>query len=227
MREMRRILLVALMVVVSSSLYGQRKKTYNNLRGLSIEAGVNTSNIASDVSYADGFKVGYNVGLYSGYQINDIMSADIGVQFNSIGGGPLEDKSADNFTGNYISIPLDLNFKLHKGLHASAGAYGSIIVNNDGKDRMVCSEWEDYHYDTFAFNRYDAGLRFKLFYDFDKIRLTAGYSVGLLDAINVDVERLHNMYFTYATRAEGQIDLASRNNVFFLTVGYKLFGKKK
>lgn len=223
MIAMKRVLLIVAMVVATSSIYGQNSN--EKWRGLSVGAGFNISNVLSEVYCVDGYKSGYAIDLYSGYDISDIFSLDAGLQFNSIGGSNLWDDSQDNVTANYLSVPLDFNMKIYKGLYGSAGAYVSLLLKNHEyiwveNGAMANVGVGD---DTYTFNTFDAGIRFKLFYQLERVRFTAGYSTGLLDVINCEVESSHVVYNKSISENDGKVNLASRNSLFYIGVGFKIF----
>lgn len=212
---MKKFLLLTTLMVLTSMTYGQ--DVVDKWRGLSVAGTISMTKINSDVSAIRNFRPGYAADIYTGYNINEQLSVDAGLQYSSIGGDKDgKDSDASSIELNYISIPVDLNIHIVWGIHGSIGAYaGYCIGDRDRSWEYAASSGAS---TTATAGAIDAGVRYRIFYDLNKkVRFAAGYSQGLT-----------NVFQSHVTTGKEDMDLmqdhiTSKNSLFYFSLGFKLF----
>lgn len=210
---MKKSLLLALLVAATSIVYGQ--EVASKWRGISVAGGMNLSKIACDFDYEfSGYKSGYAIDIYTGYNFTDIVSIDAGLQYSVLGGGAEKSANSSARTDiNYLVLPADLNIRLCKGLYGSVGGYVALEVSPD--QQLVTYMGGGTSYKNVTANGFDAGVRYKIFYELSRFRFTAGYSQGLVNVFDV----------AYGDSFIGdyQDHFTSRNGAFYFGVALKLY----
>jgi hypothetical protein len=165
-----------------------------------IKAGVNFANqewSAGSVSI-DAGGTSFHIGGYLNYALNDAMSLQPEILYNSLKFG-FEDDFGDDITANYLSIPVMFMYGFADNkFNVQAGPQIGLLLSTDP------SEYKDddgYSGTDFTFNL-GAGA------NFGKFNLTARYGIGLSDVAGDALDGIE-----------------VKNSNFQFSVGFKLFGE--
>ncbi len=197
---MKKLLLLSLLTVATTLVYGQ--ENLKKWRGINVGAGLNFTNSYGESPFSSESVNTYNFEVTTGYNFTDILSVDAGLQFYQIGTPDyLEERS------NFVAIPIDFNARIYKGLHGAVGTYFAFSLDENNYARYLGGVI------VHKLNKFDSGLRFKLFYELCRFRVSAAYSLGLSNSSDIDEDRAAgNSYEKFDTS----------NNMFNIGVSFKI-----
>lgn len=160
---------------------------------------VEASGLVSNVSNSPIEVYGVGYGAFVGAQLRTYrVSFETGVMFNSIGGvvrigaTDFAMEMGERIYFNYIGVPVDVGFRLYRGLFIGVGLSGAYQLSDISSIGLT-------------YKKVDVSLRGKLSYNFGSkvpLRISVGYHKGL-----VNLRR-------------GDILNSSTNNTFALSVAY-------
>ena len=128
--------------------------------------GVVFSNLSNSLT---DYKIGYFTNIYAKYNTYNRIALDMGVSLYSMGG---RDSDIDNrLRLNYISVPVNIDYRIWRYLFAGVGVYGSYLLSSDLKNGTM----------DYEINNIDAGVRLRLLYQMGSFNVVAGYTRGVVN----------------------------------------------
>ncbi|MDV3309878.1 MAG: PorT family protein [Cyclobacteriaceae bacterium] len=194
---MKRIFLSAVMMVfLAAGAYAQ---------GISggLKAGLNLANgIGKDAKDADlSMRVAYHIGGYLNVGLNDALSFQPELLYNSVGPKMTDEVSLHL---NYLSVPLNLmynigNFNVHAG--PQFGFLMSAKAKADVEGESAEVDMKEFFKST------DLGVNIGIGAGFGKLSAAARYTMGITKIWDMEE------------------DVDAKNGVIQISLGYKLFGE--
>lgn len=165
------------------------------------KAGLNFANWGGDAEDTD-IRTSIHLGGYLNYAFSENLSIQPELLYNSVGTKYSEDEMDVTNKLNYISVPVMLIYDFGT-INVQAGPQLGFLASAKAKYEFDGeSETEDI---KDAFKGTDFSFNIGLGASFDKLNVSARYSLGLANVIDAD-----------------EVDV--KNNVIQLSVGYRLFG---
>ena len=170
---------------------------------------------------------GYFIGADAEYQFNKWLSLSAGLDWAQAGSGWKDlNKTKDNITlemkdmkieTSYLNVPLTANFYVWKGLALHTGVQFGFLTSAKMKAKLLASSTQD-------------GVNFNQTNEFDKsckdgiekldISIPAGLSYEFKNHLVIDAR--YNIGLTKVNKNADPGEKDCRNQVFVLTLGYKI-----
>jgi hypothetical protein len=195
-KQMKKVLLVALVVVLSSLAVNAQGIKYG------VTAGLNTSTFTGDLDDAK-YKAGFQVGVVLDYAITESFSIIPELTFSQKG-SKFEYKEEgielkQSIALNYLQLPINAAYKFNLSESSKvlvfAGPYLGYGLSASGEEK-VDGETDDLEVKFGSkegeLKAFDFGLNIGAGYQFDKIFFKAQYNLGLGNLNNFDDGSLKN-----------------------------------
>ena len=191
---MKKIILAAIVMMVSLSTFAQREPGT-----VTIQPRIGVS--AADFNNTDdtSARVGMVAGAEVEYYVNNIVGIAAGLLYSQQGAELDTNNAADvKFKIDYINVPIIANIYVWKGLALKAGLQPGFNINSkfSGARGDIKTEVD------MDVNTFDISIPAGIYYDFGRLVLDARYNFGLLKIFDDDY-------------------LDSKNLTFQLAIGYK------
>jgi len=206
---MRKIILITAIALISSYSFGQL--------GFGIKGAVTMSKLTTDVSdLTEAAKTGFQAGAF--VRVGKKLHIQPEVYFTSKMGklefDVLQQKAEQNITLNTIDIPVLIGYKIFDpptlNVRLQAGPVASIVANKnfklevDGVETPTEDEFKD------SFKDLNWGLQFGAGVDVLMFTIDLRYELGLSNMYKKPEDALEDGFGEF------------KNNVFFLSVGWKI-----
>ena len=156
---------------------------FNTLSGFELED--------ASIDFSSKFKAGFHLGLIFQYNFENKLFIQPELLFSNQGSkleaklayGGITEKDSESTTVNYLQLPIYVGYKFNAGqnLDIIAGVGPYLAYGIYASDFLGTDE------DTFdILKRFDAGLSVMAGIEYDKLQMTLGFDLGLVDAIGLD-----------------------------------------
>lgn len=176
--------------------------------GVRPQAGICVSDFVGGESGEFKPKVGFVGGVYADYQATDMLGLSTGLVF-SMQGAKYENEAVyiDKFDMSYLNLPVMASVYVVPGLAVKAGVQFGYLLDSKIHyvDNNMTSSSGNYELDDDDCHSFMLSIPVGLSYEYRDFVVDARYSFGLTKVFDGVFE-----------------DVGTRNNVFQLTVGYRI-----
>ncbi|MBX2957113.1 MAG: PorT family protein [Cyclobacteriaceae bacterium] len=177
---------------------------YSQVEG-GLKLGLNIANQKFDIeglSFSPDSKMGFHIGGYLNVPFSESFSLQPELLFNSVGFKVESNGQTYNESWNYVSVPVMLRYNINEMINLHAGPQFSFLMNAKGE---VDGDSEDVE-------------------DTSSLELAAGFGLGVNLPMGLNFSARYVLGFSNIYDVDNE-DGKVTNNVFQISVGYRLFGK--
>jgi len=211
---MKKILMIAAMMVATLSASAQKSVIEPGQFGLQPKVGLNLATVSADDTK---IKTGLVAGLEGQYQVNNWFGLSLGILYSQQGS---KFKNLDNvkLSTEYINIPVMAKFYVAKGLSLNVGVQPAFLTKSkfnmggnigylEGLKLSGETDIKDFT------NKFDFSIPMSIAYEFNfGLAIEARYTGGLTNVMK--------NAFTSTSSSYDKV-YKNKNEVFSLTLGYK------
>ncbi|MCH7732529.1 MAG: PorT family protein [Candidatus Marinimicrobia bacterium] len=200
---MKKLTVVLLAVLMTAFL--ATNVSAQGITGKGVKVGLNLANVAGDDVEDANSKIGFAVGGYLTYEINEKLSIQPEVMFSQKG-YKIEEKldffgvtmSMKGTIGlNYLDVNPLVVYSLNENLRVLAGPSFGLFLNGKSKIELDIdgeSEEEEEDIESDDLNGMDFGLIIGAGYNLGIVEVEARYSLGLKNAYDEDIDMKNNVF---------------------------------